>query len=42
MVGVAEWSRHLVVAQKTVGSNPTAHPKTQRRPPFMAAVFVSQ
>jgi hypothetical protein len=26
VVGVAEWSRHLVVAQKTVGSNPTAHP----------------
>ena len=26
MVGVAEWLRHLVVAQKTVGSNPTAHP----------------
>ena len=25
MVGVAEWLRHLVVAQKTVGSNPTAH-----------------
>ncbi len=27
MVGVAEWLRHLVVAQKTVGSNPTAHPE---------------
>ncbi len=26
MVGVAEWLRHLVVAQETVGSNPTAHP----------------
>ncbi len=26
MVGVAEWLRHLVVAQKTVGSTPTAHP----------------
>ena len=26
VVGVAEWIRHLVVAQKTVGSNPTAHP----------------
>jgi hypothetical protein len=29
VVGVAEWIRHLVVAQKTVGSNPTAHPLTQ-------------
>ena len=26
VVGVAEWLRHLVVAQKTVGSNPIAHP----------------
>jgi hypothetical protein len=26
-VGVAEWLRHLVVAQKTVGSIPTAHPR---------------
>ena len=26
MVGVAEWLRHLVVAQKIVGSNPIAHP----------------
>jgi hypothetical protein len=26
VVGVAEWLRHLVVAQKTVGSTPTAHP----------------
>jgi hypothetical protein len=29
VVGVAEWIRHLVVAQKTVGSNPTAHPLTE-------------
>ena len=27
VVGVAEWLRHLVVAQKTVGSNPIAHPE---------------
>ncbi len=31
VVGVAEWLRHLVVAQKTVGSNPTAHPDTASR-----------
>jgi hypothetical protein len=27
VVSVAEWSRHLVVAQETVGSNPIAHPQ---------------
>jgi hypothetical protein len=32
VVGVAEWLRHLVVAQKTVGSNPTAHPTSSRLP----------
>jgi hypothetical protein len=26
VVSVAEWSRHLVVAQETAGSNPVAHP----------------
>ena len=31
VVGVAEWLRHLVVAQKTVGSNPTAHPIAFRK-----------
>ena len=29
-VGVAEWLRHLVVAQKTMGSNPIAHPNDKR------------
>ena len=38
-VSVAEWSRHLVVAQETVGSNPIAHPKGSPDPglPFFAA-----
>ncbi len=32
VVSVAEWSRHLVVAQETVGSNPTTHPMSNRVP----------
>ena len=33
-VSVAEWLRHLVVAQETVGSNPTTHPILPGAPPL--------
>ena len=33
-VSVAEWLRHLVVAQETVGSNPTTHPIPRGAPPL--------
>jgi hypothetical protein len=39
MVGVAEWLRHLVVAQETVGSNPTAHPRQDDHPPMIVFFY---
>ncbi len=39
VVSVAEWLRHLVVAQETVGSNPTTHPMSAITPLLSGGAF---